>query len=155
MYTPGVGQELSVDQPRDKLLNKEIKQLFQAITRRVMYLPQVTRYVIESVVNQLTRKMTKSAKAHTAATGHSLWYLAGIPKLQRICYSKCHVRSRTVTSSCRFRSTPAVAIELLLPRSLRPASDVVMELEVVKLVTSFSGSLSSARSRETCRQNIL
>ena len=37
-YTPGVGKELSLDQPEERLLGKEEKQRFQAITGSVMYL---------------------------------------------------------------------------------------------------------------------
>ena len=42
-HTPGVGTELSLDQPEDRLLSKEEKQRFQAITGSVLYLEQVTR----------------------------------------------------------------------------------------------------------------
>ena len=43
-YTPGVGKELSLDQPEERPLSKEEKQRFQAITGSVMYLGHVTRY---------------------------------------------------------------------------------------------------------------
>ena len=43
-YTPGVGKELSLDQPEGKLQSQEEKQRFQAITGSVMYLGHVTRY---------------------------------------------------------------------------------------------------------------
>ena len=42
-YTPGAGNELLLNQPEEKLLNKEDKQRFQAITGSVMYLGDVTR----------------------------------------------------------------------------------------------------------------
>ena len=42
-YTPGVGKELSLDQPEERLLSKEERQRFQAITGTVVYLGQVTR----------------------------------------------------------------------------------------------------------------
>ena len=45
-YTPGVGSELSLDQPEEKLLSKEDKQYLQVITGSVMYLGQVTLYEI-------------------------------------------------------------------------------------------------------------
>ena len=35
-YTPRVGQELSLDQPREKVLDEEDKKRFQAITGIVM-----------------------------------------------------------------------------------------------------------------------
>ena len=54
-YTPGVGKELSLDQPEEKLLSNEDKQRFQAITGSVMYLRQVTRFDILYAVNQLAR----------------------------------------------------------------------------------------------------
>ena len=76
-YTPGVGKELSLDQPEEGLLSKEEKQRFQAITGSVMYLGQVTRYDILYAVNQLARAMSKPSKAHMAAAKHLLRYLAG------------------------------------------------------------------------------
>ena len=76
-YTPGVGKELSLDQPEKRLLIKKEKQGFQAITGSVMYLGQVTRYDILYAVNQLARAMSKPSKAHMAAAKHLLCYLAG------------------------------------------------------------------------------
>ena len=66
-YTPGVGSELSLDHSEEKLLNKEDKPHFQAITGSVMYLGHVTRYDILYSVNQLARSMSKPSKAHMAA----------------------------------------------------------------------------------------
>ena len=43
-YTPGVGRELFLNQPEEKLLDKEDKQHFQVITGSVMFLGQATRY---------------------------------------------------------------------------------------------------------------
>ena len=63
-YTPGVGSELSLNQPEEKLLNKEDKQCFQTIMASVMYLDRVTRYDILYPVHQLARAITK---AHMAA----------------------------------------------------------------------------------------
>ena len=73
-YTPGVGKELSLDQP-EKLLSKE-KQRFQAIMGTVIYLGQVTRYDILYDVNQLARAMAKPSKTHMAAAKHLHRYLA-------------------------------------------------------------------------------
>ena len=76
-YTPGVGSDLFLDQPDEKLLNKEDTQRFQAITDSVMYLGLVVRYDISYSVNQLTRALPKSCKFYMAATKHLLRYLAG------------------------------------------------------------------------------
>ena len=62
-YTPGVGPELSLNQPEEK-------RRYQAITRAVMYLAQVTRYDILYAVIQLVRAMSKPAKAHMGAAKH-------------------------------------------------------------------------------------
>ena len=72
---PGVGSELSLDQPGEKLLNNEDKQRFQAITGSVMYLGQMTRDDILYSVNQLARAMSKPSKAHMTAAKHlfSTW----------------------------------------------------------------------------------
>ena len=75
--TPGVGSELSLDQPEEKLLNKEDKKRFHAITGSVMYLGLVVRYVISDSINKLTRAMPKSSKSHMAVAKHLLGYLAG------------------------------------------------------------------------------
>ena len=75
-HTPGVGKELSLDQPEENLLNKEYKRRFHTITGSVMCLGQVTRYDIGYAVNQLARVMCKPSKAHMAAAKH-LRYLAG------------------------------------------------------------------------------
>ena len=76
-YTPGTGKLLPLDQPEDKLLNKEDKRHFQAIKGSVMYLRQVIRCDIGYTVNQLARAMSKLSKAHMAADKHQLRYLAG------------------------------------------------------------------------------
>ena len=68
-YTPGVGPELSPNQPEDRLLNEE-KRLHQATTEAVMYLAQVIRYDILYAANQLVRTMSKPAKVHTGAAKH-------------------------------------------------------------------------------------
>ena len=74
-YTPGVGPELSLDQPDESLLNKEGKQRYQSITGAAMYLAQVFRYDILYTVSQLARAMFKPLKAHMGAK-HLLRYLA-------------------------------------------------------------------------------
>ena len=75
--TPGVGPELSLNQPEEKLLNEEEKRRYQTITGAVMYLAQLTRYDILYAANQLARVMSKPAKAHMGAAKHLLRYLAG------------------------------------------------------------------------------
>ena len=75
-HTPGVGTELLLDQPEERLLSKQEKQRFQTITGSVMYLGHVTCYDILYAVNQLARAMSKPSKAHMAAK-HLLRYLAG------------------------------------------------------------------------------
>ena len=77
VYTPGVGPELSLSQPEEKLLNEEEKRRYQAITGAVMYLAQLTRYDILYADTQLARAMSKPAKAHMGAVKHLLRYLAG------------------------------------------------------------------------------
>ena len=77
-HTPGVGKELSLDEPEERILSKEEKQRFQAITGSVMYLGQVTRYGILYAVNQLARAMSKPSKGHMAVAKHLNRYLAGM-----------------------------------------------------------------------------
>ena len=52
-FTPGVGPEISLDQPADRLLDEQEKQLYHSIADALMYLAQVSRYDILYVVNQL------------------------------------------------------------------------------------------------------
>ena len=61
-YAPGVGPELSLNQPKEKLLNEEKKRRYQAISGAVVYLAQVIRYDILDAVNQLARAMSKPQK---------------------------------------------------------------------------------------------
>ena len=75
-YTPGVGPELSIDQPEENLLNEEGKRRYQSIADAAMYLEQVCRYDILYIVNQLARAMSKPSKAHMGAAKHLLCYLA-------------------------------------------------------------------------------
>ena len=76
-HTPGVGKELSLDQPEENILNKEDRRRFQAITGSVMGLGQVTCYDTGYAVNHLARALSKPSKAHMAAAKHLLRYLAG------------------------------------------------------------------------------
>ena len=76
-YAPGVGSDLFLDQPEEKLLNKKDTQRFQVITDSVMYLGLAVRYDISYSVNQLTGVLPKSSKSHMAVTKHLLRYLAG------------------------------------------------------------------------------
>ena len=76
-YTPGVGPELSLDQPKENLLNEEGKLRYQSMTGAAMYLAQVCRYDILYTVKQLARAMSKSSKPHMGAAKHLLRYLAG------------------------------------------------------------------------------
>ena len=76
-YAPGVGSDPFLDQPEEKLLNREDSQRFQAITDSVMFLGLVVRYDILYSANQLTRTLPKSSNYHMAATKHLLRYLAG------------------------------------------------------------------------------
>ena len=77
VFTPGVGPVISLDQPADRLLNKQKKQRYQSIAGALMYLAQVSRYNILYAVNQLARPISKSSKARMGAAKHVLRYLAG------------------------------------------------------------------------------
>ena len=73
-YTPGVGPELSLNQPEEKLLNKWNRH-HQIVTGTMMYLAQLTRYDILYAANQLARAMPQPAKAHMGASKHLVRYL--------------------------------------------------------------------------------
>ena len=62
--TPGVGKELSLDQPEERFLIKEGTLHFQAIAGGVTYLGQLPRNGIFYAVNQLVRAMSKPSKDH-------------------------------------------------------------------------------------------
>ena len=83
-FTPGVGSELSLNQPEDKLLYVEGKQKYQSITGAMMYLAQASRYGILYAINQLARAMSKPSKAHMEAVKHVLRCLAGYVVVQII-----------------------------------------------------------------------
>ena len=72
-----MGPELSLDQPKENVLNEEGKRRYQSIKGAAMYLAQVCRYDTHYVVNQLARVMSNSSKAHMGATKHLLRFLAG------------------------------------------------------------------------------
>ena len=65
--TPGVGPEISLDQPADRLLDEQGKQRYQSIVGGLMYLAQVSQYDILYAVNQMARAMSKPSKAHRGA----------------------------------------------------------------------------------------
>ena len=75
-YTPGVGPELSLDQPEENLVNEGGKRRYQSITGAAMYLTQIFRYDILYAVNQFVRAMSKPSRAHMRAAKHLLRYLA-------------------------------------------------------------------------------
>ena len=76
-YIPGVGPELSLDQPDQNLLNEEGKRRYQSITSAAMCLAQVCRDDTLYTANQLARTMSKPPEAHMGAAKHLLRYLAG------------------------------------------------------------------------------
>ena len=75
--TPGVGPEISLDPPADRMLDDQGKQRYQSIAGALMYLAQVSRYDILYAVNPMARTMSKPSKAHMGAAKHVLLYLAG------------------------------------------------------------------------------
>ena len=75
--TPGVGPDLSLDQPKETLLNEEGKRRLQSITGAAMYLAQVCRYDILYTIKQLARAMSTPSKANMEAATHLLRYLVG------------------------------------------------------------------------------
>ena len=75
--TPGYGPELSTKQLENTLLNGKETQRYQAITRSLMYLAQITRYDIMYSTCQLARGMSRPSKVHMGASKHLLRYLAG------------------------------------------------------------------------------
>ena len=76
-YNPGVGLELSLNQPEEKVLNEVEKRRYQMILEPYMCFAQVTRYGILYAVNQQARAMPMPAKAQMGATMHLLCYLVG------------------------------------------------------------------------------
>ena len=76
-FTPGVGPDLSLNQPEKNLLDEEGKRRYQSIVGATTYLAQVSRYDILYAVKQLAQGMSKLSKAHMGAAKHLLRYLAG------------------------------------------------------------------------------
>lgn len=72
-----MGAELSLDQLEEKLLDKEGKQGFQALTGSALCLGKVTCYDITYTVNRLVKAMSKPSKAYMTAAEHLFHYLAG------------------------------------------------------------------------------
>ena len=64
-YNPGVGLELSLNQPEERFLNEVEKRCYK-----------VTRYGILDVVNQLARVVSEPAKTNMRAVMHLLRYSA-------------------------------------------------------------------------------
>ena len=57
-YTPGVGPELSLDNPEENLWNEEGKRRYRPVTGAAIYFAQVCRYGVLYTVNQLARAMS-------------------------------------------------------------------------------------------------
>ena len=125
-YTLGVGPELSLNQPEEKLLHEE-KRRYQVITGAVMYLAQITRYDILYAVDEMTRAMSKPAKAHMGAAKCPLRYLDGFTDFS-ITYKQGGFRFAALSSSS------STSLRLRTPTSS----------------SSSSGRPSSSCGRNTC-----
>lgn len=79
--TPGYGQELSTNQPEDKLLGASEAKRYQSITGSILYLAQCTRFDLTYAANQLTRACSGPGQVHMTAAKHVLRYLRGTPDL--------------------------------------------------------------------------
>lgn len=79
--TPGYGQELSTNQPEDKLLGVAETKKYQSITGSILYLAQCTRFDLSYTANQLTRACSAPGQVHMIAAKHALRYLRGKPDL--------------------------------------------------------------------------
>ena len=97
-FTPDVGPEVSLNQPADRLLDGQGKQLYQSIAGALMYLAQVSRYDIIDTVNQLARAMSKSSKARMGASKLALRYLARSAKFP-ITYKRGGFKLTTYTDA--------------------------------------------------------
>ena len=97
-HTPGYGQELSSEQPEDKLLGAQGIKLYQSITGSLLYLAQCTRYDLYYAVNQLTRACNRPAEVYMTAAKHVLRYLRGKPDLP-ITYRKGQLRLVSYTDA--------------------------------------------------------
>ena len=122
-HTPGYGQELSSEQPEDKLLGAQGIKLYQSITGSLLYLAQCTRYDLCYAVNQLTRACNRPAEVHMTAAKHVLRYLRGTPDLP-ITYRKGQLRLVSYTDAS-FGANPdsgerAISTQLRGTRSSLP-----------------------------------
>ena len=97
-YAPVCEQELSSEQPEDKLLGAQGIKLHQSITGSLLYLAQCTRYDLCYAVNQLTRACNRPAEVHMTAAKHVLRYLHGTPDLP-ITYRKGQLRLVSYTDA--------------------------------------------------------
>ena len=97
-HTPGYGQELSSEQPEDKLLGAQGIKLYQSIMGSLLYLAQCTRYDLCYAVNQLARACNRPAEVHMTAAKHVLRYLRGMPELP-ITYRKGQLRLVSYTDA--------------------------------------------------------
>ena len=97
-HTPGYGQDLSSEQPEDKLLGAQGIKLYQSITGSLLYLAQCMRYDLCYAVNQLTRACNRPAEVHMTAAKHVLRYLRGTPDLP-ITYRKGQLRLVSYTDA--------------------------------------------------------
>ena len=97
-HTPGYRQELSAEQPEDKLLGTEATKLYQSISGSLLYLAQCTRYDLCYAVDQLTRACSKPAEIHLTAAKHALRYLRGTTDLS-IVYKRGRFRMVSYTDA--------------------------------------------------------
>lgn len=73
--TPGAGLEISINQPKVKLLNGPRIQECQVLVGALQYLAQVTRYDIRYVVSHLSNAFHKLLILHMGAAKKVLRYL--------------------------------------------------------------------------------
>ena len=128
-FMPGVGPEISLDQPADRLLNEQGKQRYQSIAGALMYLAQVSRFDILNAVNQLARSMSKPSKAYMGVAKHVLRYLAG-SVIFPIPYKR---------GPLRFISIPTASTLRLLPTWKSPTFS--LEVPPLFIESSLSSSL--------------
>lgn len=75
--TPGVGVELSPDQPEETLLDTEGTKVFQSLVGSLLYVSRTSRLDIAFSILQLTRATNKPSKLHMTRAKHVLRYLKG------------------------------------------------------------------------------
>ena len=98
LVVQGYVQELSSEQPEDKLLGAQGIKLYQSITGSLLYIAQCTRYDLCYAVNQLTKACNRPAEVHMTAAKHVLRYLRGTPDLP-ITYRKGQLRLVSYTDA--------------------------------------------------------